>query len=41
MPAKKKPDDVTLKAAVLDAALKHAPFDGFTDKTLASAAKEK
>jgi len=29
-----------LKAAVLDAALKHAPFDGFSDKTLALAAKE-
>jgi len=40
MPAKKKPDDAKLKAAVLDAALKHAPFDGFTDKTLALAAKE-
>ena len=40
MPAKKKPDDATLKAAVLDAALKHAPFDGFTDKTLTRAAKE-
>lgn len=40
MPAKKKPDDATLKAAVLDAALKHAPFDGFTDKTLALAATE-
>ena len=40
MPAKKKPDDAMLKAAVLDAALKHAPFDGFSDKTLALAAKE-
>jgi len=40
MPAKKKPDDATLKAAVLDAALKHAPFDGFGDKTLTLAAKE-
>ena len=40
MPAKKKPDDATLKAAVLDAALKHAPFDGFTDKTLTLAAKD-
>jgi ubiquinone biosynthesis protein COQ9 len=40
MPAKKKPDDATLKAALLEAALKHAPFDGFTDKTLALAAKD-
>jgi ubiquinone biosynthesis protein COQ9 len=40
MPAKKKPDDAALRAAVLDAALKHAPFDGFSDKTLALAAKE-
>jgi len=40
MPAKKKPDDATLRAAVLDAALKHVPFDGFTDKTLTLAAKE-
>jgi len=40
MAAKKKPDDATLKAAVLDAALKHAPFDGFTDKTLTLAAKD-
>ncbi|MBL6852020.1 MAG: COQ9 family protein [Alphaproteobacteria bacterium] len=40
MPAKKKPDDTKLKAAVLDAALKHAPFDGFSDKTLTLAGKE-
>jgi ubiquinone biosynthesis protein COQ9 len=37
---KKKTDDVSLKAAVLSAALKHAPFDGFTDKVLERAAKE-
>jgi ubiquinone biosynthesis protein COQ9 len=29
-----------LKGAVLNAALAHAPFDGFTDKTLQRAAKE-
>src|ERR1700744_6059668 len=37
---KKKTDDVSLKAAVLAAALKHAPFDGFTDKVLDVAGKE-
>jgi ubiquinone biosynthesis protein COQ9 len=39
-PRKKRTDDVSLKAAVLAAALKHAPFDGFTDKALESAGKE-
>lgn len=33
------PDDM-LKGAVLKAALAHAPFDGFTDKTLENAGKE-
>ena len=37
---KKKTDDTKLKEAVLGAALKHVVFDGFTDKVLASAAKE-
>jgi ubiquinone biosynthesis protein COQ9 len=37
---KKKTDDASLKAAVLTAALKAAPFDGFTDKVLAQAGKE-
>jgi ubiquinone biosynthesis protein COQ9 len=37
---KKKTDDVARKAAVLAAALKHAPFDGFTDKVLEQAGKE-
>lgn len=36
---KKKPDDATLKAAILTAALKHVVFDGFTDKVLAGAGK--
>jgi ubiquinone biosynthesis protein COQ9 len=39
-PRKKKPDDATLKAAIVDAALPHVPFDGFTDKVLQQAAKE-
>ncbi len=41
--AKKKStarSDEALRAAVLGAALKHAPFDGFTDKTLERAAAE-
>jgi ubiquinone biosynthesis protein COQ9 len=33
-------DDTALKADVLAAALKHAPFDGFTDKVLESAGSE-
>jgi ubiquinone biosynthesis protein COQ9 len=37
---KKKADDVVLKAAVLAAALKHAPFDGFTDTVLKRAGDE-
>jgi ubiquinone biosynthesis protein COQ9 len=36
----KKKDDAALKADILDAALKHAPFDGFTDKALERAAKD-
>jgi ubiquinone biosynthesis protein COQ9 len=39
-PRKKPTNDVALKAALLDAALKHAVFDGFTDKLLARAADE-
>jgi ubiquinone biosynthesis protein COQ9 len=39
-PRKKKPDDAKLKAAMLEAALKHVVFDGFTDKVLVGAAKE-
>lgn len=39
-PRKKKTDDSTLKTNVLEAALKHVVFDGFTDKVLAGAAKE-
>ncbi|HEX2594244.1 MAG TPA: COQ9 family protein [Rhizomicrobium sp.] len=39
-PRKKKPDDAALKAAIVDAALPHVPFDGFTDKVLETAAKE-
>jgi len=41
--ARRKPpadDDASLKAAVLEAALPHVPFDGFTDKVLAEAAVE-
>jgi ubiquinone biosynthesis protein COQ9 len=33
-------DDASLKAAVLEAALPHVPFDGFTDKVLAKAVVE-
>jgi ubiquinone biosynthesis protein COQ9 len=33
-------DDDALRAAVLEAALAHVPFDGFTDKTLERAGKE-
>ena len=40
MPRKKKTDDASLKAAVLDAALKQAPFDGFTDAVLDRAGQE-
>ncbi|MBV9541027.1 MAG: COQ9 family protein [Alphaproteobacteria bacterium] len=41
MPAKKKPaDDTALKAKLLDAALKHVVFDGFTDKALTRAMQE-
>ncbi len=39
-PRKKPADDAALKAAVLEAALKHAVFDGFTDRLLARAAEE-
>ena len=39
-PRKRKTDDASLKDAVLKAALPHVVFDGFTDKTLAGAAKE-
>ena len=38
--AKKPLDSEALKRAVLDAALKHVAFDGFTDKTLSRAASE-
>jgi ubiquinone biosynthesis protein COQ9 len=38
--AKKPADDAALKARVLAAALPLAAFDGFTDKTLATAAKD-
>ena len=38
---KKKPaDETALTQAVLEAALKHAAFDGFTDKTLARAGED-
>ena len=37
---KKKTDDPALKEAILQAALKHVAFDGFTDKVLVDAAKE-
>ncbi|MBV9419349.1 MAG: COQ9 family protein [Alphaproteobacteria bacterium] len=41
MPAKKKPaDDTALKAKLLNAALKHVVFDGFTDKALTRAMQE-
>lgn len=39
-PRKKKLDDATLKAAIVDAALPHIPFDGYTDKVLAQAGLE-
>ena len=39
-PRKKKTDDAKLKAAMLEAALKHVVFDGFSDKVLVGAAKE-
>lgn len=37
---KKKVDEAALRAAILDAALKHVPFDGFTDKVLARASEQ-
>ncbi len=37
---KKKPDDEALKRAIVEAALAHAAFDGFTDRLLARAAGE-
>ena len=39
-PRKKPADDAALKAKVLDAALMHAVFDGFSDKLLARAGEE-
>ncbi len=36
----KTKDDAALKADILGAALKHAPFDGFTDKALERASKD-
>src|SRR5580692_5328171 len=39
-PRKKKTDDETLKRAIVDFALTHAAFDGFTDRLLARAASE-
>jgi ubiquinone biosynthesis protein COQ9 len=36
----KSRDDAALRAALIEAALPHIPFDGFTDKLLARAAKE-
>ena len=39
-PRKKPADDAALKAALLEAALKHAVFDGFSDRTLARAAED-
>ncbi len=39
-PRKKPLDDAALKAKVLEAALPHVVFDGFTDKVLARAADE-
>ena len=38
--AKKPSDERALKRAVLEAALKHVPFDGFSEKTLALAAAD-
>jgi ubiquinone biosynthesis protein COQ9 len=41
MPPRKKPaDDAVLRDKVLDAALKHAVFDGFSEKALARAGEE-
>jgi ubiquinone biosynthesis protein COQ9 len=40
MAARKKQTDDALKAAVLEAALPHAVFDGFSDKLLARAGRE-
>jgi len=40
MPAKKKPRDESLKAAVLAHALAHAAFDGFSEALLAKSGKE-
>ncbi len=37
---KSPPDDATLKAAVLNAALAHAAFDGFTEKLLERAGEQ-
>ena len=39
-PRKKRNDDGKLKAAIVEAALKHVVFDGFSDKVLIGAAKE-
>ena len=39
-PRKKPADDAALKAKLLEAALKHVVFDGFTDKALKRAAEE-
>ncbi|HEY0300673.1 MAG TPA: COQ9 family protein [Rhizomicrobium sp.] len=39
-PRKKPADDAALKAKVLEAALRHAVFDGFSDRALARAAEE-
>ena len=39
-PRKKKTDDISLKDAILAAALAHVVFDGFSDRVLAGAAKE-
>ncbi|HTP77800.1 MAG TPA: COQ9 family protein [Rhizomicrobium sp.] len=39
-PRKKKTNDAALKAAMLEAALRHVVFDGFSDKVLVGAAKE-
>jgi len=39
-PRKTQPDDATLKNAIVDAALAHVPFDGFTNKVLTRAAEE-
>jgi ubiquinone biosynthesis protein COQ9 len=38
--AKKQPDDRDLRHALIEAALNHAPFDGFSEKTLAHAASD-